>query len=173
MRQALMVMLLLALGSGILVAGCSTPADAPESETAKKGKLAPGFQLADINGKTVSLDDFRGKPVLLNFWASWCGPCRSEMPYIQELYEEQSETGVAILAIDVGEDLAEVEEFIRDYSLTFPVLLDMTGTVAEKYNIRAIPTTYFIDSDGIIRDMKIGAFSSVAEIRDILSKISP
>jgi peroxiredoxin len=166
-------MLLLVMGSCILAVGCFTPTEAPDSNTAEIDKRAPGFQLADIKGKTVSLDDFQGKLVFLNFWATWCGPCRSEMPYIQDLYEGQSETGVAILAINVGEDLAEVEGFLKEYSLTFPVLLDISGTVAKKYNIRAIPATYFIDSDGIIRDMQIGAFRNVAEIKDILSQISP
>jgi peroxiredoxin len=95
------------------------------------------------------------------------------MPYIQDLYEGQPETGVTILAINVGEDLAEVEEFLKERNLTFPVLLDISGTVAKKYNIRAIPASYFIDGDGIVRDMQIGAFRNVAEIKDILSQISP
>jgi len=173
--------LLLTLALVILVPIClvvynqiSTPTPEPTSIIGSEvGRMAPDFTLTTLDGDSITLSDFRGKTVFINFWATWCGPCRSEMPYIQELYEEQSETGVAILAIDVGENLAEVEEFIRDYSLTFLVLLDMSGTVAEKYNIRAIPTTYFIDSDGIIRDMQIGAFSNVTEIKDILSKIFP
>jgi peroxiredoxin len=158
------MMLLVVMGSGILAVGCFTPTETPDSNTAEIDKRAPGFQLADINGKTVSLDDFQGKLVFLNFWATWCGPCRSEMPYIQDLYEEQPETGVTILAINVGEDLAEVEEFLKERNLTFPVLLDISGTVAKKYNIRAIPASYFIDGDGIVRDMQIGAFRNVAPL---------
>jgi peroxiredoxin len=161
-------MLLLILASGILLTGCSTPVEAPEI-----GKAAPGFRLTDIDGQSISLSDFRGEPVLLNFWATWCGPCRMEMPYIQEVYDERSEPGLVILAINIGESLTTVEEFMRDYNLSFPVLLDLEGNVAEKYNIRGIPTTYFIDSDGIIRDIMIGAFRSVAEIEDILSRVFP
>ena len=168
MRQTFKVMLLLILASGILVTGCSTSVEAPEI-----GKAAPSFQLTDINGQSVSLSDFQGKPVLLNFWATWCGPCRMEMPYIQEVYDEWSEQGLVLLAVNIREGLTTVEEFMRDYNLSFPVLLDMEGNVAEKYSVGGIPTTYFIDSDGIIRDMQIGAFRSVAEIEDILSRVFP
>jgi peroxiredoxin len=161
-------MLLILLASGILVTGCSASVEAPEI-----GKAASGFQLTDIDGQSISLSDFRGEPVLLNFWATWCGPCRMEMPYIQEVYDERSEPGLVILAINIGESLTTVEEFMRDYNLSFPVLLDMKGNVAGKYNITGIPATYFIDSDGIIRDMQIGAFRSVAEIEDILSRVFP
>jgi len=168
MSQTLKLILLVILASGILVTGCSASVEAPEI-----GKAAPGFQLTDIDGQSISLSDFRGEPVLLNFWATWCGPCRSEMPYIQEVYDERSEPGLVILAINIGESLTTVEEFMQDYNLSFPVLLDLEGNVAEKYNIRGIPTTYFIDSDGIIRDIMIGAFRSVAEIEDILSRVFP
>jgi peroxiredoxin len=168
MRQTFKVMLLLILASGILVTGCSTSVEAPEI-----GKAAPSFQLTDIDGQSISLSDFQGESVLLNFWATWCGPCRAEMPYIQEVYDERLEPGLVILAVNIGESLTEVEEFMHDYNLSFPVLLDFKGNVAERYNIRAIPTTYFIDGDGIIRDMQIGAFRSVDEIEDILSRISP
>lgn len=167
MNRALKVILLILL-SGTLVTGCAAPAEAPEI-----GKSAPSFQLTDIDGQSISLSDFKGKTVLLNFWATWCGPCRSEMPYIQEVYDERSEPGLVILAVNIGESLTKVEEFIQDYNLTFPVLLDREGNVAEKYNIRAIPTTYLVDGDGIIKDIKIGAFSSVAEIEDILSRVFP
>lgn len=167
MNRALEVILLMILATGILATGCST-VEAPEI-----GKAAPSFQLTDIDGQTVSLSDFQGKPVLLNFWATWCGPCHLEIPYIQEVYDEQSEPGLVILAINLRESLAKVKEFVQDYNLSFPVLLDLEGMVAEKYNILPIPTTYFIDSDGIIRDIQIGAFRSVADIEDILSRVFP
>lgn len=168
MPRALKVIPLIILTSVMLVASCSTPSEAPEI-----GKSAPSFQLADIDGQSVSLNDFRGKPVLLNFWATWCSPCRVEMPYIQEVYDEWSERGLVVLAINIGEGPGEVEEFMRGHSLTFPVLLDMAGNVARQYNIRGIPTTYFIDSSGVIQDIKVGAFASVVEIEDRLSRIFP
>jgi peroxiredoxin len=167
MNRALKVILLTILASGILATGCSTV------EPLEIGDAAPSFQLTDIDGQTVSLSDFQGEPVLLNFWATWCVPCRLEMPYIQEVYNERSEPGLVILAINIGESLAKVEEFMQDNNLSFPVLLDLEGKVAEKYNILPIPTTYFIDSDGIIRGMQFFAFRSVAEIEDILSRVFP
>jgi len=152
---------------GILVVGCSTPVEVPEI-----GKPAPSFRLTDIDGQPVSLSDLRGKPVLINFWATWCYACGVEMPYIQEVYNEWSEHGLVVLAINIGESPSQVDRFILEHNLSFPVLLNPEGNVAKKYNIRAIPTTYFIDGDGIIKDIKIGAFNSAAEIEDILNSIS-
>jgi len=145
-----------------------TPAQGPEV-----GKLAPDFKLQSLDGQTVSLGDFRGKPVLLNFWASWCGPCRFEMPFIQEIYEDKewSEKGLVILTIDIGENPSVVKEFVENFGLSFTVLLDTNQDVALEYNIRAIPTTFFIDKDGIIQDIKVGAFSSKTEIEKRLVKI--
>jgi len=151
---------------GGLSAGC-----APAQGT-RTGNLAPDFQLASLEGQTVSLSDFRGNPVLLNFWASWCGPCKSEMPYIQRMHEEWSGKGLVILAIDIGESSATVGEFVEKYALSFMVLLDTDQEVALKYNVRSIPTTFFIDKNGKIQDIKIGAFSSKAEIERRLEKIN-
>jgi len=151
---------------GGLSAGC-----APAQGT-RTGNLAPDFQLASLGGQTVSLSDFRGNPVLLNFWASWCGPCKSEMPYIQRMHEEWSGKGLVILAIDIGESSATVGEFVEKYALSFMVLLDTDQEVALKYNVRSIPTTFFIDKNGKIQDIKIGAFSSKAEIERRLEKIN-
>ena len=146
------------------VAGCSTGSE--PSQNPQLENLAPDFQLPDLDGQTVSLSDFRGRPVLLNFWASWCGPCRLEMPFIQEIFEDRewADKGLAILAINIGESHDTVKDFMEGHGLSFPVLLDATKDVALEYNIRGIPATFFIDKNGIIQDMKIGAFSSKAEI---------
>jgi len=167
MNQALKVILLMLL-SGMLVTGCAASVEAPEI-----GEAAPIFQLPDIDGQSVSLSDFHGKPVVINFWTTWCGGCRFEMPYIQEVYNRWSEQGLVVLAINIGEGLTKVDAFTQYYNLSFTVLLDLEGNVAGKYNIRGLPITYFIDSDGIIRDIKISAFRSVDEIEDILTKIFP
>jgi len=168
MKQALKVMLLAVLASGLLVSGCSTPVEAP-----KIGKPAPSFELTDISGKPVSLSDFQGKPVVLNFWATWCAPCRFEMPYIQEVHDRWAEHGLIMLTVNIGESRSRVETFLQNNNLSLPVLLDLDAEVAERYNIQGIPTTYFIDGKGIIRDRQIGAFRSVAEIEDKLSTIPP
>jgi len=150
------------------------PAPAP-AQGPEVGKLAPDFKLQSLGGQTVSLSDFRGNPVLLNFWASWCGPCRAEMPFLQEIFEskEWSGKGLIILTIDIGESPSRVKEFMESYVLSFPVLLDTDRNLALEYNIRGIPTTFFIDKDGIIQDIKIGAFSSKTEIEKRLVKIIP
>ena len=182
MKRALKVILLMLLALGILVTGCSAPetveiprvvAVSQADEVPQVGKPAPDFQITNSNGQPGSLSDFRGKPVLINFWATWCYACRIEMPYIQEVYDEWAGQGLVVLAVDIGESPSQVERFIQAYNLSFPVLLDMAGKVAEQYNIRYIPTTYFIDGSGITRDIKIGAFSSLAEIEGKLSVIFP
>ncbi len=176
MNRVLSAILVLILTAGLLIAGCSSPSKPEGSGQAPQvGKLAPDFQLAGLDGQAVSLSDFRGRPVFLNFWATWCGPCRHEMPFIQEIFEEKewSDKGLVILAIDIGESSTQVREFIESNSLFFPVLLDTDKEVASEYNIRGIPTSFFIDKDGIIQVMKIGAFPSKAAIEKDLDKIIP
>jgi len=182
MNQALKVTLLMLLALGVLVASCSAPetveiprvvAVPQADEVPQVGKPAPDFQIINSNGQAGSLSDFHGKPVLINFWTTWCYSCRYEMPYIQEVYDEWSGQGLVVLAVDIGESPSQVEKFIQAYNLSFPVLLDMAGKVAEQYNIRYIPTTYFIDGSGITRDIKIGAFNSPAEIEGKLGGIFP
>jgi len=171
MGHGLKIILALALVLGLILAGCSSGTEVAQGP--QVDKLAPDFQLQTLDGQAVSLGDFRGNPVLLNFWATWCGPCRFEMPFIQEIFEkkEWSDTGLVILAIDIGESPSEVKEFMENYDLSFAVLLDTNQDVALEYNIRAIPTTFFIDKDGIIQDIKVGAFSGKTEIEKRLIKI--
>ena len=156
----------LILTTVLLVAGCS-------AQGSQVGELAPDFQLSNLEGQSISLSDFRGKPVLINFWASWCGPCRYEMPFIQEVYEEWSASGLVVLAINKGESLSTAKDFMQSYNLSFPALLDINQDVALEYNIRGIPATFFIDKDGIIQAIKVGPFLSKAEIENSLSKIIP
>ena len=167
----LKIILSLVLISGLLLAGCS----AGTGQSPSPGKQAPDFQLPDLEGQPVSLSSFRGQPVLLNFWASWCGPCRYEMPFLQEIHEEWTgkSPSVVILAVNIGESPSEVNEFMNSYNLSFPVLLDTEGNVARMYNVRGIPTTFLIDIDGTIQGIKVGAFSNKTEIEKNLSKIIP
>ncbi len=137
------------------------------------GNLAPDFTLKNLEGQDISLSSLRGKPVLINFWATWCPPCREEMPYLQQIYEEWSGEGLMLLAVDIGESPALVKEFLETHNFSMPVLLDTERIVSEKYNITAIPTTFFIDRDGIIRGKRIGAFSNKEEIEGYLGKIIP
>jgi peroxiredoxin len=135
------------------------------------GNLAPDFQFNSLEGQAISLSDLRGKPVLINFWATRCPPCVSEMPYLQEIYNEWSETELMLLVINIGESASKVKEFLQGHNLSLPVLLDAQQLIANKYEIAAIPTTFFVDKDGIIQEKVIGAFPNKAEIEKRLSKI--
>ncbi len=157
--------------SGLVMTGCFT--NLPSAEDPSVGNPAPDFQLSDLDGKTVSLSDFQGKPVLINFWASWCRPCWAEMPYIQQVYEEWSDRGLVVLTINWGDPSSKIKEFMRDYELSFPVLLDTKRVVAEKYEVWSIPTTFFIDKNGIIQAKVIGAFTDKAAIDTKLGEIIP
>ncbi len=173
------VMLFLILSvtfSGILLSGCASPdsGSGPATEYGPEvGKLAPDYKLIGLDKQEVSLSDFRGKPVLVNFWASWCGPCRIEMPFLQEIHEEWTGKGLVVLAVNLQENPTTVKKFVENGGLTFPVLLSPCNEVPLAYNIRGIPATFFIDADGVIRDIKIGAFSGVGEIESKLAKIMP
>ena len=174
MNRLLTLILVLILTTGLLLTGCSSPSTVGMPVQAPQvGNLAPDFQLSNLEGQSISLSDFRGSPVLINFWATWCPPCREEMPFIQEIYEEWLDKRLVLLAVDIGESPDTVESFMQSYNLSFPVLLDTNQDVALEYNIRYIPTTFLIDEDGIIQVVKVGAFSSTAEIEKNLSKIIP
>ena len=114
-----------------------------------------------------------GKPVILNFWATWCGPCVYEMSYIQQVHEEQSDKGLVLLTINMGGTSSQVEEFLQSHSLSLPVLLDTKRNLAARYNIRYIPTTFFIDKDGTIQAVRVGAFPNKEAIEGYLDKIMP
>jgi peroxiredoxin len=116
----------------------------------------PDFSLPLLQGGTVSLQDFSGKVVFLNFWATWCPPCRAEMPSMEALYQRFKEKGLEFVVVDINENVREVKEFINEYTLTFPVVLDTNGAVSNNYNIQAIPSTYIIDRDGKIMSQTVG-----------------
>ena len=137
------------------------------------GNLAPDFHLPNLDGQIVSLSGFQGKPVLLNFWSTRCSPCCDEMPYLQEIHDDWSSKGLILVAVNLGEDSARVEDFMQSHNLSLPVLLDTTQSVSSEYNIGYIPATFLIDDRGIVQAMKVGAFSSKAEIEGFLASIIP
>lgn len=120
--------------------------------------IAPDFHLLAIDGSTVSLGDLRGQVVLLNFWATWCPPCKAEMPDLDALYREhKSQRNFVVLGVDAEESQAEVGAFARSHDVTFPLLLDSDGKVTDGlYVIRSLPTSMIIDRDGRIRDVWAG-----------------
>jgi cytochrome c biogenesis protein CcmG, thiol:disulfide interchange protein DsbE len=131
------------------------------------GFLAPQFSLQNPNGEIISLAELRGRPVLINMWASWCPPCRAEMPAMQRVYEEYASQGFTILAVNTTyqDDLNSALNFAAELGLTFPILLDLDGQVSRQYQIRAMPTSFFVDSQGIIQDVVLGGPLSEALLR--------
>ncbi len=135
--------------------GSTTQGDIPAPQT---GFLAPDFSLETFGKDAYTLSELRGRPILINFWASWCTPCRTEMPAIQKVYEEFRDQGFVVLAVNSThqDNLGDAITFAQIRKLTFPILLDRDGSVGDLYEIRALPTTYFVDPQGIIQEVVIG-----------------
>ncbi|WP_100064963.1 TlpA family protein disulfide reductase [Miniphocaeibacter massiliensis] len=119
----------------------------PNTEGFEEGNLAPDFEVKLLSGETVKLSDFKGKPVLLNFWATWCGPCKFEMPDFQKLHEEYGEN-LIILSVNIGESENEVKKYIDENNFSFGIGLDEMGETG--YPVMALPTTFLLDKDGRI-----------------------
>lgn len=129
----------------------------PSETGIKKGNMAPDFELTTVDGEAVKLSDFQGQKVLLNFWATWCPPCRAEMPDMQKFHEKNEDA--VILAVNLRETEnsgRNVEDFLEEHGITFQVLLDEETTVANTYNAQALPTSYLINTDGTIHNVAIG-----------------
>lgn len=109
---------------------------------------APNFALKTIDGKTARLSDYKGQVVMLNFWASWCGPCREEMPLLEKIYTTYKKAGFVLLGVTIDEKVADAKGFLSKSPVSFPILLDSQGKTADLYNNRAMPSSYFIDRKG-------------------------
>lgn len=119
-----------------------------------QGDLAPNFQLVLDDGRQLSLHDLAGRPVLINFWATWCGPCRMEMPDIVELSEDDGE--LVVLAVNVMENQDAISAFVEEFQMSMPVVLDSDGDLRQLYEVRHMPTSVFIDRDGRIATIWAG-----------------
>jgi peroxiredoxin len=136
------------------------------------GAPAPDFGLQDLAGNTVKLADAKGHPALINFWATWCLPCRDEMPAIEARYQAHKDKGLLVYAVDFDEPAQDVQDFAKAFNLSFHVLLDPGGKVNDQYRILAYPTSFFVDSDGVIQVVHIGSMTPSA-MDDYLTKILP
>ena len=167
-RRALYVFILVAALAWVIVStdrtGTSTAGAIPAP---RDGFLVPDFTLQTLEGETVSLSDMRGQAVLVNLWATWCPPCRAEMPAMQKMYAEYKEQGFVILAVNMTyqDTQSAVLPFAQEYGLTFPILLDKTGAIGNKYELRSLPSSFFIDRDGIIQEVVIGGPMAEALLR--------
>jgi cytochrome c biogenesis protein CcmG/thiol:disulfide interchange protein DsbE len=133
----------------------------------RQGFLAPNFTLQDASGRSVQLADLRGRPVLVNIWASWCGPCKAEMPALQRLYQNYQARGFEILAVNsTSQDSREnALTFAQNLGLTFPILFDTQGEVARLYQAPSLPSSFFVDKDGMIQEVVIGGPMADALLR--------
>jgi peroxiredoxin len=134
------------------------------------GRRAPDFTLQAIDGQRITLSALRGQVVILNFWATWCPPCRLEMPALEEVYQAHRVDGLTVLAVDQAEAPSLVKSFGDEFRLTFPLLLDPGYVVSDRYRISLLPSTFFIDRAGVIRDVVFGGPMNRALIE---SKIAP
>ena len=133
-------------------------------------EAAPNFSLQTLDGRTVELSDYQGQVVLLNTWATWCPPCRAEMPDLEAYYRERQADGFVVLAVNSQESAGTVAAFLEDHDFTFPVLLDTDGVVMRQYGIRGLPTSFFIDRDGNVHGVWSGQLSP-ARLRELVDPI--
>ena len=144
-------------------------------QTPALDKVASGFTLQTLDGETIRLADLHGQPLLINFWASWCGPCREEMPELIRLYEAHRAQGFVILALNntSHDSLPAVKAFVEELQIPFPVLLDETGTVStDLYQLRGLPTSVFINREGFIARTYLGAMTG-AQLDQFVAEILP
>jgi cytochrome c biogenesis protein CcmG/thiol:disulfide interchange protein DsbE len=132
-----------------------------------QGFQAPDFELNTIQGESVRLSALRGRPVLVSLWASWCPPCKAEMPAFEKMYRQYASQGFTVLAVNASnqDNLADAQAFVQANGLTFPILLDTRGQVAQLYDLRSLPTSFFIGPDGIIREVVVGGPLSEAGLQ--------
>lgn len=170
------------LGAGLMVfavlAATILPKQVPAQQGAARQQMiapaqlsisAPDLDLQNLDGKPVSLLDYRGKVVLINNWATWCPPCRAEMPELEAYYQQQASSEFMIVAIDAGEPAEVVRSFVQEYDLTFEVWLDPNSLALTAFRNNALPSTYILDQEGVIRL----AWSGAVNLRTLEKYVTP
>ncbi len=143
----------------------ASPAPAPVT-----GAPAPDFALRDLSGQTVRLSSLKGQVVLINFWATWCIPCRAEMPAIQQAYSARKNQGFTVLAVNLNEPITEVHSYVDNLKINFPVLLDAGDSISTLYRVRGYPTSFFVDRNGTVVIENVGMMSDT-QLADNLAKL--
>lgn len=156
--------LLLALA--LLLAACS----GGQSAMPKVGQPAPDLTVTTLNGDTIKISELRGQVVLLNFWATYCDPCRAEMPAMEKIYKEVAGKGGTIIAVDQKEGGATVSKFVDEFQISFPIALDEKGAAGAAYGVQYMPTSFFLDKEGVVRYMKVGQMEE-ATIRQYFASL--
>jgi cytochrome c biogenesis protein CcmG/thiol:disulfide interchange protein DsbE len=152
--------LLLGIGFGwiVLKSTSQSTVDQPRADPPSTGAKLADFEVETLSGSKIKLSDLRGKPVVLNFWATWCPPCREEMPMLQN-YSKKLDGKVAFVGLNYGEDPVTVQKFITPLKINFPIWLDPNGKISNLYYVADYPNTFFIDSEGVLRAQHIGQLS--------------
>jgi len=137
------------------------------------GFRSPDFALQTLNGEVISLSEVMGSPLIINFWASWCPPCKAEMPTLEKVFQEYRERGVLVLGVNTTQqdNPTQVASFVQRLNLSFPILLDDKGEVSRKYQVQSLPTTFFIRNDGVIAEVVVGGPMSEASIRARIERL--
>lgn len=136
-----------------------------------QGDKPPSFRLASLDNEIHEWKEYEGKPVILNFWGTFCPPCRNEMPALQNQYEKWKDQGLQLIGINLSEDRLTVESFIRQVGVDFPILLDKDKKTERMYGLKQYPTTFFISPDGTIEEVVIGGLLTEEEIETRVERI--
>lgn len=163
--------LLLILASAVIFAIYSGLTKETQN-TLKVGDEAPNFELIDLNGDRHRLSDYRGQGVFLNFWGTWCAPCKKEMPAMGRQYAVYKDQGVQVLAVNIAEPKLKVSTFAKQYGMTFPTLIDKTKSIMQVYNVKPLPTTLLINPNGKITKIITGEMSE-KDIQGYMESIKP
>lgn len=166
-RITLYLLILIASASWVFISADPTAATTGATSAPQAGFTAPDFTLKTPQGEEYTLSELKGNAVLVNLWATWCPPCRAEMPAIQKMYQEYKDQGFIVLGVNMTyqDDPFAVTPFVEEYGLTFPILLDETSEVGAAYQVRSLPSSYFINRYGIITEVVIGGPMSEALLR--------
>ena len=147
-----------------LCLSCSSPRN-----TLEEGDISPEFQTINAAGESFFISNYKGKKILIHFWADWCAECRAEFPKLEKAYQKYGKDNFEIIAVNVGQSKKHVESFVDEFQLTFPMLLDENSKIAKEYGIRGLPTNFFVDENRVIKKIIIG-WVDEKQINQIINK---
>jgi peroxiredoxin len=171
MMNALLIVIVVVIGLAFAMNQAADVAWGMSGRPPVVGTPAADFSLTDLNGRVHRLSDYRGKIVLVNFWATWCKPCTTEMPAMQATYDRLRDKGFVVLAVNELEDEAKVRDHIRTYGHTFPVLLDRDNRVANQFGVFGLPVSVFIDESGVVQEYIKGGLLTEQKIIEVVGRI--
>lgn len=174
-RMRIISLLILLAGAGWIWISAATPGAVTQGQipAPREGFLAPDFTLMSSSGQEIHLADLRGKPVIINLWASWCPPCKAEMPALERVYQAYEDQGLQVIAVNATyqDTRAAADSFARSEGLTFPIVYDTDGSVSKEYQLQALPSTFFVGADGKIQTVVLGGPMSEALLRSKVEQL--